>query len=544
MLTLTLLAGPGATTVDAANPDIAGKYVGTTTLTMVVPPGNNPKTSECSASIEDVDYDTNTLKFRGWDYSFKVNPDGSISFTGSPAGVKFEMMIVGDKLTGRMTAINTAGTVTYYEDFDLTKEPSEPEEPAECTVKLSASPANGGTVSGGGTFAVGDEVTVKARAESGYILKGWYRGAKFLTLNENYRFTAEGPEMAFEAIFVKNTQNTRAAFSELYGEVLVGKMGDDGEIEWELAFEDTILATNDYIKCEAESGCTLSFSDMTTFTIKENTQIQMTPPDGAGGSKVVLAIGGFWVTLNKMIKTGSMSVEMNQAVLGTKGTTFACEETGSTSTVKIFEGEVELTSKKTGEVISVSAGEAVVTGASGSMSKSTFNIAQEAAKWGVPAEYLGSAPVQSGALTAIPSKTSFEMNGKPVSVPQAYNINDNNYLQLRGIAVLLNGTKAQFNVGWDGKYAVIETGKAYSGEANYAAMQTTTNVRQSNTSFKIDGKLVTFEKAYLIDGDTNYLQLREVAEQLSGTKSQFNVYWDAAASKAVIVPGVKYTGVK
>ncbi|MCL1859205.1 MAG: DUF6273 domain-containing protein [Oscillospiraceae bacterium] len=147
-------------------------------------------------------------------------------------------------------------------------------------------------------------------------------------------------------------------------------------------------------------------------------------------------------------------------------------------------------------------------------------------------------------LSAAPSQNSFEMNGKPVSIPQAYNISGNNYLQLRAIAVLLNGTASQFNVGWDGQYAVIETGKAYDGAANTANMKQTTNVKPSNTSFKIDGVVVTFEKVYLIDGDTNYLQLREVAEKLSGTKSQFNVYWDDATAKAVIVPGAKYTGTK
>jgi hypothetical protein len=71
------------------------------------------------------------------------------------------------------------------------------------------------------------------------------------------------------------------------------------------------------------------------------------------------------------------------------------------------------------------------------------------------------------ALTATPSDTSFMMNGVPVSVSEAYLLNDANYLQLRSIAVLLNGTAAQFNVTWDsdsGK-AVIEPGKPYEGTA-------------------------------------------------------------------------------
>lgn len=134
------------------------------------------------------------------------------------------------------------------------------------------------------------------------------------------------------------------------------------------------------------------------------------------------------------------------------------------------------------------------------------------------------------------------MNGKPVSVTAAYTINNTNYLQLRAIAAMLNGTAAQFDVGWDGRYAVIEPGKPYSGAVTETKLQNTTNVRQSETKFKLGGEIFTFSDGRLIDGDTNYLQLREFAQKLSGTASQFNVYWDGAAGQAVIRPGAAYTG--
>jgi hypothetical protein len=59
------------------------------------------------------------------------------------------------------------------------------------------------------------------------------------------------------------------------------------------------------------------------------------------------------------------------------------------------------------------------------------------------------------------------MIGKPVSVIAAYSINNSNYLQLRAIAVMLSGTAAQFDVGWDGAagQAVIQPGVAYTGLA-------------------------------------------------------------------------------
>lgn len=145
--------------------------------------------------------------------------------------------------------------------------------------------------------------------------------------------------------------------------------------------------------------------------------------------------------------------------------------------------------------------------------------------------------------TATPSKTSFVMNGRPVSVTAAYTINGNNYLQLRAIASMLNGTVAQFDVGWDGQYAVIEPGKPYSGTVTETRLQTTTDVHISDTKFKLNGEIFTFSNARLIDGGTNYIQLREFAQKLSGTASQFNVYWDGAAGQAAIQPGVAYTGV-
>lgn len=65
----------------------------------------------------------------------------------------------------------------------------------------------------------------------------------------------------------------------------------------------------------------------------------------------------------------------------------------------------------------------------------------------------------------------------------------------------------------------------------------------SQTRFVMDGKTITFDNAYNID-DSNYIQLRSVAQMLSGTKSQFNVYWDEALHQAVIETGLPYTGVK
>ena len=58
----------------------------------------------------------------------------------------------------------------------------------------------------------------------------------------------------------------------------------------------------------------------------------------------------------------------------------------------------------------------------------------------------------------------------------------------------------------------------------------------------LNGTVFIFTDARLIDGDINYIQLREFAQKLSGTASQFNVFWDNASKQAVIQPGMAYTG--
>jgi len=154
-------------------------------------------------------------------------------------------------------------------------------------------------------------------------------------------------------------------------------------------------------------------------------------------------------------------------------------------------------------------------------------------------------------VPASPSKTSFVVkpigkNAKetPKTITQAYTISNTNYLQLRAIATLLNKTDAQFNIGWDGQYAVIEPGKEFTGTVTGSKLQTTKYVRTSGTKFKLNGEVFSFGDARLINGDTNYIQLREFAQKVSGTASQFNLYWDSSAGKVVIQPGVAYTGTK
>jgi len=143
---------------------------------------------------------------------------------------------------------------------------------------------------------------------------------------------------------------------------------------------------------------------------------------------------------------------------------------------------------------------------------------------------------------ATPSEISFMINGQSVSTKAAYKIENADCLQLRTIAAMLKGTKAQFDISRDGQYTVIEPGKPYSGSATDGNLQTTLNVKKSDAKFKLTSEVFSFENAWLVDGNTIYVQLSELAKKLSGTASQFNMYRDVVSGKTVIDPGAAYTG--
>lgn len=57
------------------------------------------------------------------------------------------------------------------------------------TITVSASPTDGGNVSGGGKYRSGKTCTLTATANAGYLFDGWYEGSTKLSSNASYSFT-------------------------------------------------------------------------------------------------------------------------------------------------------------------------------------------------------------------------------------------------------------------------------------------------------------------------------------------------------------------
>ncbi|MCL2216144.1 MAG: S-layer homology domain-containing protein [Defluviitaleaceae bacterium] len=65
-----------------------------------------------------------------------------------------------------------------------------PAPPAQFTITPSASPSNGGSVTGGGTFNQGASVSLRATANSGWTFSGWYEGGNRVSTSATFNFNA------------------------------------------------------------------------------------------------------------------------------------------------------------------------------------------------------------------------------------------------------------------------------------------------------------------------------------------------------------------
>ncbi len=120
----------------------------------------------------------------------------------------------------------------------------------------------------------------------------------------------------------------------------------------------------------------------------------------------------------------------------------------------------------------------------------------------------------------------------------SYNINGYNYLKLRDVAFILNGTDVQFEVEWnESKNAInLVTNNKYTalgselspnvGEDKYAT--------STNSIVYKNGKKISLE-AYNIDGN-NYFKLRDLAEIFD-----FSTVWDGNLNNILISTNKNYS---
>jgi hypothetical protein len=140
---------------------------------------------------------------------------------------------------------------------------------------------------------------------------------------------------------------------------------------------------------------------------------------------------------------------------------------------------------------------------------------------------------------AVPTASAVTLDDERVAF-EAYNIEGSNYFKLRDLAMALNGTQKQFEIGWDAALNAIFTlrGDPYSpvgGELTGTGNTQTLDARFSAVRVFADDVLVSLT-AYNIGGN-NYFRLRDVARVLD-----FGVGWDGEANMVSIDTGSGYLG--
>ena len=107
------------------------------------------------------------------------------------------------------------------------------------------------------------------------------------------------------------------------------------------------------------------------------------------------------------------------------------------------------------------------------------------------------------------------------------------------MAQMLNGTQAQFSVGYDGatQTVTLTSGQPYEAVGGEGTLQPerTLSVTPTQTKLYVNGILQDVT-AYNIDGN-NYFKLRDLAQMMD-----FGVDYDEASKLVLIDPSVGYTG--
>lgn len=187
---------------------------------------------------------------------------------------------------------------------------------------------------------------------------------------------------------VVQAKDSGVRFSDLSGEVLVRP--DENKLGWEFAELEMILNVMDHIQTKKESSAILSLADMTTFVMKPESEIIL-DTESEKESKIQLLNGKVWVNVKKMIKDGSMNVEMSQAVAGIKGTNITCssDQDGNENRIQVLRGIANVMIRETKEQIELNEGEELVIKKGVKPEKIEIDVQQQQKEWEEQTSKLG-----------------------------------------------------------------------------------------------------------------------------------------------------------
>ena len=179
-----------------------------------------------------------------------------------------------------------------------------------------------------------------------------------------------------------NIIDSHIRFNDFYGEVKMRPNWLDDD-SYEFVDLDSPIYECYRIKTEEDSGAILGLEDMSTYVMKPETTLIIRTEEKKT-SRFELIVGTLWGNVKKMIRGESIECEMSQCVSGISGTIVAWEEKNGVSSVYLFAGKVDVTSKKTKKKQVLQPGQTTSVGKDGKIVVKKFDIEQGAKKFGIP----------------------------------------------------------------------------------------------------------------------------------------------------------------
>ena len=163
---------------------------------------------------------------------------------------------------GEMVSTDESYTFTIYDNHDFV---------ANFTINtynvtVTANPAEGGTVTGAGTYDYGTSVTIAATANIGYTFNNWTEDGEMVSTYESYTFTI-ADDHDFAANFTINTYNVTVAADPVEGGTVTGA----GTYDYGTSVTVAATAIEEYSFINwTEDGEVVSTNESYTFTIYDD----------------------------------------------------------------------------------------------------------------------------------------------------------------------------------------------------------------------------------------------------------------------------------
>lgn len=181
------------------------------TLTVTSQPAS-PPTATAATNVTTTGFNANWGSAGGAS-GYRLDVSASSTFSGYVSG--YQNLDVGNALSAGVSGLSP-GTTYYYRvrsyngagTSDNSNIVSATTSTQEYTITLNASPADGGTVGGSGTFAAGSSRTVTATPNANYSFSSWTEGGVVVSNSASYNFTLNN-NRSLLANFTTNTTPLR-----------------------------------------------------------------------------------------------------------------------------------------------------------------------------------------------------------------------------------------------------------------------------------------------------------------------------------------------